>query len=284
MQTYKSEIDDSVNFVQDYKNGVVESRYVRRCLDYFICYLSSQTGCNRGCKFCHLTATKQTEFEQVDRKGFLTQAEQVLLHYTLNEPTARMVNFNFMARGEALANDYMLFHSYYLFDSLRQLCEDYEPGLIPRFNISTIMPKTLEERMPLAYIFPKIYPTIYYSLYSMDEGFRNKWMPGAMEPHKALQALKDYQLATDKIIKIHGTFIKDENDSLIDVIKLCEAINSYDLTIDFNIVRYNPPDNCSEESPRLYEIEYELRKYLKGKVKIVERVGYDVNASCGMFV
>ena len=57
----KSNLDQSVNFVENQLVGFLESRYVRKVDEYFICYLSSQTGCNRGCKFCHLTASGQTQ-------------------------------------------------------------------------------------------------------------------------------------------------------------------------------------------------------------------------------
>lgn len=59
MSVLKSEIDRSVNFVEQKLEGFIESRFVRKKPEYFICYLSSQLGCSKGCKFCHLTASKQ---------------------------------------------------------------------------------------------------------------------------------------------------------------------------------------------------------------------------------
>lgn len=60
IQMLKSQLDSSVNFVETQLVGFLESRYVRREPRYFVAYLSSQTGCNRGCGMCHLTVTGQT--------------------------------------------------------------------------------------------------------------------------------------------------------------------------------------------------------------------------------
>ncbi|HEU0077166.1 MAG TPA: hypothetical protein VFQ76_05915, partial [Longimicrobiaceae bacterium] len=99
-----SSIDASVNFVETQLTGFLESRYVRKCDDYFICYLSSQSGCNRGCRFCHLTATGQTRAQDATKNDIIDQASAVLRHYKGQKP-AKYVHYNFMARGEALASD-----------------------------------------------------------------------------------------------------------------------------------------------------------------------------------
>ena len=260
----------------------MECRYVRRNPDYFTLYLSSQTGCNRGCKFCHLTASGQTEYENVDVADYLRQARIVFDHYKSQEP-AKEVAFSFMARGEALANTVLLRDGRSLFSSLARLADVH--NLVPKFNISTIFPTTL--RSNLARCFSPYYPTIYYSLYSMNPEFRKKWMPGAMEPNKALDLLSDYQKTTNKIIRLHWAFIEGENDSLEDLEAIAQAILSRGLVCDFNLVRYNPysPVQGKEPSQDILQrnIDY-LQTKIRGKAKIVNRVGFDVKASCGMFV
>src|SRR4051812_45719747 len=92
---YASSQDASVNWDRPADVGRIEARYVRRCPDYFVVYLSSQTGCNQGCRMCHLTATGQTRLRDVTHEEFLTQAETVIDYYRREAPPARAVHFNF---------------------------------------------------------------------------------------------------------------------------------------------------------------------------------------------
>lgn len=279
----KSEIDRSVNFVENQLVGFLESRYVRKTDDYFICYLSSQTGCNRGCKFCHLTATGQMAFNDSDYNDYISQAIQVFRHYRREAHPAKYMHYNFMARGEVLANKYVIANADDLMVGLSTLA--LGEGLNPKFNISTIMPLTLKKS--LTDIFRIVTPTMYYSLYSVNPDFRKKWMPAAMPVGQALDLLKDYQDMTKKIIKIHHCFIKGENDDPEDISEMCHQLNIRDIIWDFNLVRYNPYSPEQGEESEQVQIDYNISKltgWCPGKVQIIPRVGFDVSASCGMFV
>lgn len=278
----KSNIDKSVNFVEEQLVGFLESRYVRKVEDYFICYLSSQTGCNRGCKFCHLTATNQTAFKDSNLNDYLAQAMQVFRHYKKESP-AKYVHYNFMARGEALANKHLIKHGDKILTALGQMATTED--LFPKFNLSTIMPKTFDKA--LTEVFRITNPTIYYSLYSADPSFRKEWLPSAMPVSEALDQLRDYQDMTKKIIKIHFAFIKDKNDSIENLQEIVNEINKRNLLCEFNLVRYNPYSDIqgAESSEEIIERNLHfLKDNFKGKVQMIPRVGFDVKASCGMFV
>jgi 23S rRNA (adenine2503-C2)-methyltransferase len=285
VEVFNSKIDHSVNFVEEQLIGFIESRFVRKCNEYFIAYLSSQTGCNRGCTFCHLTATGQTSFVDSTHNDFMAQAIQVFKHYRKQNKPAKYMHYNFMARGEALANKIILNTGDELLLKLGQVSK--EEGLPAKFNVSTIMPLTLNK--PLSQVFNYITPTIYYSLYSMDVEWRKKWMPSAMEPKRALEILKEYQDFSKKIVKIHFPFIADENDSIEDVWKICDAIDNAGLICEFNLVRYNPasPEQGVESSKEIMDRNISIiqdRFQFPSKVQVIPRVGFDVKASCGMFV
>lgn len=285
IKVLNSKLDHSVNFVEEQLVGFIESRFVRKCDDYFVAYLSSQTGCNRGCTFCHLTVTGQTSFVDSSHNDFMAQAIQVFKHYRKENKPAKYMHYSFMARGEPLSNKILLDSGDELLSKLGQVAK--EEGLPAKFNISTIMPMTLKKS--LVNVFNYVNPTIYYSMYSTNQEWRDKWMPSALPVEEAVSKLKEYQTFSKKIIKIHHPFIDGENDSEKDVHAVCDLLEKYNLICEFNLVRYNPASSAQgKESPeniinRNVEI-IQNRFNFNSKVQIIPRVGFDVKASCGMFV
>lgn len=283
-----SQVDNSVNFIEEALTGFLESRYVRKCDEYFICYLSSQSGCNRGCRFCHLTATKQTKFEDALPVDFLSQAAKVLKHYQQSGVKAKHIHFNWMARGEVMANQHILNNADTILYDLGKLATTFDPDLGVKFNISTIMPKSLDK--PLQNIFKIVHPTMYYSLYSVKPEFKKRWMPQAMDVDQAFEMLKEYQIFTKKKVKIHHCYIENENDSVDDVHGMIDKINQYRLDCEFNLVRYNPYSEIQGKESSMEVIERNLnilKDLMPGsfynKVKMIPRVGPDCYASCGVF-
>lgn len=283
-----SELDQSVNFEHRLTEdpGMLEARYVRRVDDYFIVYLSSQSGCNQACRMCWLTATGQNKYRDTTVEEYLKQAEEVLTYYSTQAP-AKMVHFNFMARGEPFANKIFLEHADEVLQGLANLAKRH--GLEYKFLISTIFPKEMDHKA-LIDIFkvPELYPEIYYSIYSTDPSFRRRWLPKAIHPDSALFNLAMWQEQTGKIPKIHYAFIEGENDSLFTVEKVIRAIKDIGLKVNWNIVRYNPPEgHSSRESPEehINYIHSFIRSRLpEARVKLIPRVGTDVQASCGTFL
>lgn len=289
-QIIPSELDTSQNvlYTDPTLPGIIEARYVKReSSPYFIVYLSSQTGCVQGCRMCHLTATKQTKLAQVTPEQFLTQAQDVLAIYDQCHEPVDLVHFNFMARGEALANHWIRNHSSAILHGLNELAA--ERNLESKFLISTIMPQEVG-RLELADIFSDadVYPEIYYSLYSIDPAFRKKWLPRAIDADAALDKLAAWQSATGKTPKIHYAFIENENDSEESVTAVVSALKKHGLVPDINIVRYNSYSEIygTESSEAVLVRNQRIFQELlpQATVKIIERVGFDVKASCGMFV
>jgi len=278
-----SDLDASVNWVRRVDVGAIETRYVRRRDDYFVIYLSSQTGCAQACRMCHLTATRQTDHRDVTLEEYVAQAEVVLEHYRRVAP-ARSVHFNFMARGEPLLNPVIVDRSAELLDRLWQLASDHD--LHARFLVSTILPRDLAR--PLADVFDRYHPEIYYSIYSTDPEFRRRWLPRALPVAAALDQLAAWQRQTYKIIKLHFAFIRGHNDDEASVHAICDALDARGVWAHVNIVRYNPPSPLHGEEPDEAVIERNaqiFRDRLRGaRVQVIPRVGLDVHASCGMFV
>jgi 23S rRNA (adenine2503-C2)-methyltransferase len=286
-----SQEDNSVNFIDESPtSGFYESRYVRRGDDYFIVYLSVQSACNLGCRMCHLTATKQKKVIENSETNLLMQAQAVLNHYqelvkSGKEKPAKHMHFNFMARGEVLNSP--IFKdpesTYSLLSNLRGLSEKI--GLNARFLLSTIMPTAFNG--DLNEIFKTIHPYFYYSIYSLNDDFRKKWLPMAMNPKDAIDKLSSWDSFSEHNFKIHYAFIEGENDSKRDIFDICELLKSKGLKPDVNIVRYNPYSisHGKEPSEEIVQRNAEFfRSELGSNVKVIQRVGKDVKASCGMFI
>lgn len=288
MNRLKSQLDRSVNLITKFKNGEIEARCVQKTPDYISAYVSSHNGCRMKCEMCWLTATGQDNFDHVDIPTYRSQLESVLSDYRKHSltQTATRCNVNFMARGEALANKFVINQYPRLYDTLAETTASHNLTMKP--NVSTIMPYTVKNRK-LTDIFPVNKPAyIYYSLYSTDPTFRKRWLPNAIDHRLALDKLKEYQVKSNNIITFHWSYIKGHNDSVEEAHRIRDLLKSYNFNGKLNIVRFNPPENSQEVEPeeghieRLFGIISPI--FAGNKNYIVPRVGKDVYASCGMFV
>jgi adenine C2-methylase RlmN of 23S rRNA A2503 and tRNA A37 len=278
----RSAMDQSVNFSRPTADGgMVETRFVRRVPTRFIVYISSMTGCDKACRFCHLTQTGQTMARLLSADEMVAQAETVFAaaEFTVGET----VHFNFMARGEPMSNPAV---GRELFERLRDLAVSL--GLKPRIKLSTIMPLDFIERDWETFVPEGIPVDMYYSLYSLDQDWRKRWIPKAMSPSDAMAKLVAFSSKTAQRVVLHWALIENENDALADVEAICRQASYQGLRFDFNLVRYNAANGKSNEAPRdridAYLGAMSNHVVAPNRVKEIPRVGFDVAASCGMFL
>ena len=293
----ESKEDHSVNFIRDYKNGKLECRYVRRDTEHVSAYISSQSGCSMLCKMCHLTAQGELTDDAADHASIIDQFLTVLNHYAECIPSqgaAKRININLMARGEPLDNACIYAEPSFLCLRLYALAEMY--NLQVRINLSTIMPRSLYKNVENSmhdssfmqrFNIPDL--SIYYSLYSTNTEMRAKWLPNAMPLKLALQHLSHWQHSEKELndLVIHFPYIEGVNDSVEDTRSIVAILNQFDLKPRFNIVRFNSPNsNYKESDESIVKRNFEMlcRAYPNERNKIVDRVGFDVKASCGMFI
>lgn len=295
-QVIASQQDLSVNFLWALGGtDALEARYVRRVDECFIVYLSSHTGCNQACRFCHLTASKQVSMKPATLGDFLAQADAVFKYYDRlvesgEQVRAQTVHFNWMARGEPLLNDTLVRDYKALFDELRARAN--QRGLRVKFKISTIFPEAANLGEVVTGVLSQPDVMTYYSLYSLNPLFRRRWIPRAHSPARVFEWLGTLQTIVGRKdqLAFHWAFIEGENDSVADVTNILQYIDHFGLQVKFNLVRYNPysPAQGEESDEEIFTDRFELIKS-SGIVRtegtrIVPRVGFDVKASCGMFL
>lgn len=282
-----------INYPTYKPNSIIEARYVRRKPIYISAYLSSHTGCSMGCSFCFLTATNQNSFIHVDIPAYGFQLDTVLKNIkedsSIDKKNVR-VNINFMARGESMANKYVIQNYSELYDHLQNISTENGYGNI-KMNISSIYPHTLNG-YKLSDIFKDRPVNFYYSIYTLDMDWRKKNMPNAMHPDYALNSLRELQENHNfNTVVFHCAFIKDSNDSIDSVQQMANKIKSFDFPrTKFNLVRYNAFNDKTEEAniDRLNDIFDIMNGAVTNKVdthtsRIIQRVGPDIYTSCGMF-
>ena len=286
-----SQCDRSVNHILPTEDGgMLECRFVQRTDNYFIIYVSSHTGCNKSCRFCHLTATKQTMMRDATFSDYLAQVQEVLHTYQQRRkeglPAVSKIHVNFMSRGEALANQVLLHQGKELFLAMEKMINEVEPKAEVHFLVSSIIPSEFTQDLKVVLNHPRAY--LYYSLYSLNPMFRKRWVPKAMDPYKALDLLQKYQQETKQRVVLHWAFIAGQNDQEEDVNHIIEEVLKRDLKVKFNLVRYNPHDlrHGEETKESVLQERFDALKKAFGdeESRIVPRVGMDVKASCGMFV
>lgn len=289
--THPSDADASVNHTLAHADGGIwETRWVQRSKDYGIVYVSSHTGCAFSCRFCHLTATKQTMMTPADENIYLAQLRQSLGTYRQRReeglPAIDKLHINFMARGEPLDNPTVLHKGSELFAEMEHTVHTVQPHLDTHFLLSSILPNTLT--IPLADVLTHPQAHLYYSLYSLNPQFRKRWVPKALPATVGLDLCQEYQKATGKRVVLHWAFIEGQNDSEQDIDEMLEAVAQRQLRAKFNLVRYNPHDQrhgVETEEAKLQHLFAKIQRRLGDpESRIVPRVGFDVKASCGMFV
>lgn len=283
---HASRVDASVNWTRPTPDGGMhECRYVRRSPDYFIAYLSSHSGCRHACRFCHLTQTGQTMFAQASVVQLQGQLDQVLAHYDRGQPRAMRLNVNFMARGEPLSNRALMAD----FDRFARFAKRQSDarGLELKINVSTIMPEDAGD-LDLFSSFRDAPVVLYWSLYSLDPSFRRRWLPRAQDPQRAMDRLLDWQRRAGGRVVLHWALIEGENDQDETFGEISDFVRASGLEAKLNLVRYNP--FSARTGAEAGEDRYAAAlKRIGGGLsvpgsKVVSRVGFDVKASCGMFM
>lgn len=229
--------------------------------------ISSQVGCQMGCKFCAST------LKGLERN--LTAAEMLGEIFFANEILGKMVDsVVVMGTGEPLLNYDALIKM------LRLLHEDYCLGMSYRkITISTcgIVPaikKLRDEKIPV---------TLSISLHAPNDNLRSALMPvnSAFGLKSLLKAGDDYAQATGRRVTYEYILIGGVNDTEEHARSLAKILSGQ--LANVNLIPFNPVAERSFSPPTNNAIKkffHFLNTHGIGAT-IRKEMGADVNAACG---
>jgi 23S rRNA (adenine2503-C2)-methyltransferase len=235
---------------------------------YSVC-ISTQVGCNMGCKFCASGLLKKIRNLQVSE-----MVQQVVFanKYIQDNFNDNLSNIVVMGIGEPFDN----------YDNLKTMLEivtnHHGLGIGSRhITVSTcgIVPKIIQ----FAKDFPQINLAI--SLHGPTDEIRNKIMPvnSAYPLKKLIAALKEYEQITNRKITFEYLLLDGVNDSdnnAKQLVNLVKNLNCY-----INVISYN---KISEHSfARSNNQKNFIKILLDNKIKAITRLerGLKINAACG---
>ena len=264
----KIERDSDVN---KYLFKLDDGNYIEAVLmkhDYgnSIC-ISSQVGCNMGCKFC--------ESGRLKKRRDLTTGEMIRQILQVEDDLgSRISHVVVMGIGEPFDN----------YDNVIKMIKviNHPKGLAigaRHITVSTcgIIPK-IKEFMNL-----DLQVNLAISLHAPNDKLRSELMPinKAYPLKELMKVLKEYTDKTNRRLTFEYIMLKDINDSeecAHELISLIKGINSY-----VNLIPYNETENLEFNRSNLVQINkfYDILKKNRINVTIRREFGGNISAACG---
>lgn len=262
--------DGTEKYLFELNDGcLVES--VLMVFDYgFSACLSSQVGCNMGCKFCASGLLKK----QRDLTAGEIVSQALMIQKRLDETNNRLGNIVVMGTGEPFDNYDNVMKAMSIINS------PYGLQIGSRhISISTcgVVPKILQfSKENLQY-------NLAISLHAPNDELRSKIMPinNAYPLNDLFSALKEYSGLNNRRLTFEYLLLKGVNDSKkeADEIKdLLKGLNAYINLIPYNSVKENDFETTSEENALRF---YDLLKKNGVAVTLRQKKGDDIDAACG---
>ncbi len=244
--------------------NLVETVLMRHEYGASVC-VSTQAGCNMGCKFCRSGRLKKIRN--------LTAGEIVQQVLYVNRETP-LSGISVMGIGEPLDNmenvidfvDIMLYQKGLSFAPRKITVSTC--GLVPQIELLTEMK------------FPS---NLAISLHAPNDDLRSQLMPvnKAYPLEQLMTAVKSFSEKLNKRVALEYVMIKDVNDSAECAEQLSQLIGDSNLYV--NIIRYNSSEGDIYECSEFEQIMrfYDVLKKNNISVTMRRELGSSVNAACG---
>ena len=240
--------------------------------DYFTVCVSSQIGCNMGCKFCCTGSQKMVR--NLSTGEIVIQfllAKDIVGDWIKNQKKVK--NIVFMGMGEPLLNFENIAKAIQILTSTDGLEISHRHITISTCGIVPNIKKCARE----------LNVNLALSLHAINDESRNFLMPinKKFPLQEVLKACREYSLLTKTKITFEYILIDGVNDSEQDAKKLVRLISGINSKI--NLIPFNPWDGCNFAQSKESQIA-KFANVLKQKgyeILIRRSKGRDVNAACG---
>ena len=272
-KVFASKLDETKKYLIKLSDSfIIESVLMKYKYGYTVC-ISSQVGCNMGCKFCASTIGGM--------KRNLNAYEMLAQVYLIEKESGiKISNIVIMGMGEPLNNlDNII--------KFLKLINDENGQTISLRNITISTCGIVEKISELAsYNLPI---TLALSLHAPNNEVRKKIMPIAnkYDLAKVMNAMAYYFEKTNRRITCEYTLIDGINSSISDAKELKHLFDTYFIKrhIDYNVnlIAINEIKENNFKAPSRIKIE-EFRDYLLDsgvQVMIRRELGKDISGSCG---
>ena len=247
-------------------NEHIEAVLMKHDYGNSIC-ISSQVGCNMGCKFCESGRRKKVRNLEVHEMVL----QILMIEKLLGERISHVV---VMGIGEPFDNYDNLIKFFEIINNPKGLAIGAR-----HITVSTcgLVPKVLEfSNFPLQI-------NLAISLHAPNNELRDKIMPinKAYPLEKLIPAIKTYLERTNRRVTFEYILLKDVNDSdkcAEELAKLVRGINCY-----INLIPYNETNNIQFKRTNTIQIMrfYDILKKNNVGVTIRREFGGNISAACG---
>lgn len=279
-----SETSNAIKYIfQLGDNLILEMTYINKDDGKDIICVPSQTSCDMGCKFCHITdIAKQLinrDLKPYEIKGGIDFIyEDLSLSYT-----QKVLLISYMGCGEPLVNHESVMVSMLI---LRDAYQDTKVPLI-RFAIATSMPRKywtnffeMTEYIKKHNLLVKIHFSMHYTM----DALRKEWMPATLDILPSLCAMEFYKKYSNNAVEIHYALIEGLNDTEQDAILMSQFLKGKDINVKFLFFNEKPTLDYHHSSKSKLNV---FKRYFD--VNGIDFEYYippaiDIGGSCGQFL
>ena len=270
---YTSKIDETKKYLILLSDGnIIETVLMKYSFGYSIC-VSSQVGCNMGCKFC--ASTIGGVKRNLETYEILSQIYLVQKHNNI-----KISNIVIMGSGEPMLN----FENVLRFINIIN-CECGQNIGMRNITISTCgivqgINKLMELNIPI---------NLALSLHAPNDEIRKEIMPIAKKYclKDIMIAIKNYYDRTNRRITFEYCLIKDINDGFSNAKKLIEMLkksfNGDKVDFNINLIPVNEVKESGLKRPDVNSINLFKNELTKHGLSVTIRreLGKDISGSCG---